>query len=392
MTTRAEDFEYEGLGQYIKEMEAWFSAELVSAYHAAVLPDGRWRLAMGVIVYGSYVDRFLRLCVPSLLAPGNLDALDDPLIIVHTDSASAERLRAELAALPARVEVHIVPDHIIAMVADNPANKYWLLGGAGHLHMQQAKYRAHAYHMLMPDHIYGTGYFANLRRLARDKEVIVQGALSAVLEDAEPILVGRSCAMAPEELNALALDHLHQQIRPFVMNDRDDMPANIFLIFVGEREAHIVSPHMSLVYMSHAALMKAPIRIFNTLDAQIPYYCGDQEPYMPVPDDGMAYIELSTTDKKYRPTASYTLDQFAAHFWVMTYCNAKFLRVFGLTTRLAFPPGYVPPFQPMSGPVIEARKYAIRARIKDSRETVLALLPDQWRADPLDRINSKAAA
>lgn len=386
--TRAEDFEYDGLRHFIEELDVWFHAEHVAAYDSAILPDGRWRLCLGVIVYGSYVDRFLDLCVTSLLAQGNIEALHDPLIVVHTDRASSERLRTELVrrlGQYSRIEVRVVPDHIIAMVSENPANKYWLLGGAGHLHMQMAKYRAHAYHMLMPDHIYSTGYFANLRRLAGEgREVIVQGAMSAVLEDTAPTLLEYGCALPPEELNALALDNIHQQIRPFVVNGRDDMPGNIFLIFVGWREAHIVSPHMSLVYMSHARLMKAPIRKFNTLDAQIPYYCGDAEPYMPVPEDGMAYIEVSASDKKYRPTGGYTLDQFAAHFWVMTYCNPEFLRVFNLTTRLAFPPGYIPPFNPMSGPVMEARKHAIRSKVKDTREAVLEIIPPRWRCDPLD--------
>lgn len=391
--SRAGDFLYDGFADYIKEMEVWFRAEHLSAYQTAVLPDGRWRLCMGVIVYGSYVDRFLRLCVPSLLAKGNIRSLIDPLVIVHTDSASENRIKGGLYALRqhARVEVHVMPDHIVAMVADNPANKYWLLGAAGHLHMQQAKYRGHAYHMLMPDHVYGEGFFLNLQRLARKgRDCIVQGGLSAVMEDVEATLIERNCSIPPRELNCLALDHLHQQIQPFVVNRRDDLPGNIFLIYVGKREAHIVSPHMSIVYLSHEMLMRAPLRLFNTLDAQLPYYCGDN-PYVPVPEDGMAYIELSASDKKFRPTGGYTLDQFVAHFWVMVYCNRDFLRYFALTTRLAFTEGYIPPWAPMGIAEIEARKTGLRSAISERYGFVRDLLPEQWRVDPLDKLMMEAA-
>lgn len=394
--SRAGEWEYPGLTRYITTLEAWFYAELHKAYGAAVPPDGRWRLCLGVLVYGDYLERFLTMCVPSLQTPGNLAALQDPLILIHTDAASVGKLEIGLGRLKrlARVEINVVPAEILDRVSENDANKYWLLGALGNLHMWMSKYKAHGYHMLMPDHVYAVGYFQGLRRLhERGEKAIVQGALSCVLEDVQPIIYERRLGFFADELNALALDHIHRQIRPFVMNGRADLPSNVFMLWVGETEARITSPHMSIVYLAHEVLMRIPLRLFNTIDAQLPFFIpADVDFHIPLPQDGMAYIEVSDRAKPFRETRGYTIEELAAHFWTMVNTNREFMRFFRRPTVLALPKGYKSPFPPMSDDEIAERTGAIMSRLDEWRDVVHALLPEALRTDPIERARLAEAA
>lgn len=387
------NFYYEGLPRYITSLEGWFREHQLNAYYSAILPDGRWRLFLGVIAWGGYVDHFINLTIPSLLAPGNIEALFDPTIMVHVDAANRDKIATALERLRpfAQIRIEIIPDDILAMVPDKPENKYWLLGTAHNLHMQQAKYSAHGYHMLMPDHIYGRGYFENLARLAKSHRGIVQGAMSAVLEDIAPVLRGENCSIEPRRLNSLALDHLHDQLRPMVMNDRDDYPSCALLMFVGERAAEIVSPHMSLVYLSFDLLMRATPRLVNTIDGQLPFFIPDDvEPYVPVPADGMSYIEVSTRGKPYQRHHGYSIEQFCIGYCVMAYNTKAFQRFSNLTTVMEFEPGYVPAIAPMANDDIEAKKAEMRNAVANSWDMIMSVLPETFQTDPLIRINREA--
>lgn len=387
MLSIAERFDHPGLLRYVASLRAWFDPELQRAYEAAILPDGRWRLFLGMLAYGSYVERFLEFCAPSLLAPGNLDALFEPTLVIHTDAAGAALLARSprMAAIVrlARVEIHQVPAGVLEQVPIDPAHKYWLLGGAHNLHMQMAKYRAHAYHMLMPDHFYAAGYFANLARLAAaGHDAIVQGALSTRIEAIGPQLKARGCDVPADELVGLGLDHLHWHFHGLTMNGRGDFNTSLLLLMIGADAVHIACPHMSPVYLSHAVLMRAPIRLFNTIDGQLPFLIpADIAPYVPAPSDGMAYMELSRSDKAFFG-AGCSLDQFCVRFWVVNYCQRGFERFFGLTTRLPLPPGYVPPVKPMTLAEIEDLLRIARSAVAASFKEIHAMLPDKLRTDP----------
>ena len=388
MTDKRETFDYDGLPAYIALLEDWTQGELNDAYDRAVLPDGEWRLAMGVLVFGRYVGRFLRYCVPSLLAPGNLPALNGCKIVIHTDAGAVPILRMGLRRLEgiADVEIRVVPDEIISKVGEHEANKYWLLSAAHNAEMQWAKYQSHAYHMLMPDHVYADGYFAGVKRLAETHDAIVQTNISASMERVGPALDASGGVIEPKALNALALDNLHQQVTPYVMNERDDYPANLFLFFVGQ-SVHIASPHMSIVYLSHSLLMKAPLRLFNTVDGQLPFFIPDDvEPYVPSPDDGMAYIEISDAEKPYNTADGCSLNEFCVRFWLFSYCHEAHARFFDLTTVLALPNGYEPPIAPMSETAVAAKLDEARTAVHQSLPKVLSLAPEDRRTDPLTRM------
>lgn len=386
-------FDYDGLPRYIRAMEAWFHEQHLAAFYKRILPDGKWRLFFGILVFGDYADRFLDLTVPSLLAPGNIDCLFEPTIVVHTDHANLEKIDRGLEKLRefARVEIEVVPQAIIDMVPENSANKYWLLGTAHNLHMQQAKYRAHGYHMLMPDHVYSAGYFRNLQRLAESKPAIIQVGMSAILEDVYPILRRMNCVVEARKLNEIACDHLHTQIHPLMMNGRDDYPTSALMLFIGQNAVHITSPHLSIVYLSHDLLMRAPVRPVNTIDGQLPYFIPpDVEPYVPMPEDDMSYMEVSVREKAYYKPQGQTLAEFCVSYWVMAFCNRDYQRFSDLTTVLPFGDGYAPPFPAMSDEEIERKKRDVWRAVSESYEQVYSVLPEAMKVDPYERIKKAA--
>lgn len=385
-------------------MEQWFRREHLAAYGNQVLPDGKWRLCLAMLVYGNYVERFLRLCVPSLLAPGNISALFDPLIIIHTDAASFDAVDAGVEPLRkfARVEIYLVPQNIVMMAGEDKSNRYWLLSATDQLHMQQAKYRAHGFHMLMPDLVYAKGFFANLARLAvAGKSIIVQNVLSTRLEKVEKALAAVDHCIDPEELNALALDYLHPLFYPNVMNGKKDFPQGLLLLMVGKSAVHIISPHMSIFYFAHEHLMNADIRLFNTIDSQLPYLVPkDVEPYVPSANDGMALIEVSDRHRVLTSDKSCSLLEYCARFWMVGYCELGYARFSGLTSVLPLPKDYhrrgrrrfLPDrIKPMSDAKIAQVTATVRSALRDNYEALVTMMPEELRSDPLERVRREAA-
>lgn len=382
----------ESLRPFLTSIEEWIYPEFRTAWDNAELPDGKHRLFLGVLVYGKYVDRFLNICVPSLLAEGNLKSLYDPMLVVHTDAASVSKLTIGLAELQkyVRVEIHTLPESILSQIKDRPDNIYWLLGSVLNLHMHQAKYRAHAYHTLMPDHFYAMDYFANLDRLRKDHPAIVQGAVSTHLEGLAPVLRDLHYSVHHKVLSTLGSEYLHPHMAPFVMNGREpnDYPSSLMLLMFGEKGTYLFSPHMTPVYLSHDILMKAPIRMFNTLDAQLPFFIPeDVQPYCPSAEDGMVYIELSegTRPVMRQPKCS-SVEEFCARFWIVGTCERGYEKFFGLTTVQPYPEGYKSLRKPMSDQEISKIQKTIRKAVFKSHGTVQKTVPEPWRQDPMEWI------
>jgi hypothetical protein len=110
--------------------------------------------------------------------------------------------------------------------------------------------------------------------------------------------------IAPADLVGLALENLHPQLDAFIINGRDDLPGSLLLIMIGDRAVHIVSPHMSIVYLAHDVLMRAPLRLFNTIDGQLPWFIpADVEPTVPSPTTAWSMSRFRTrTSRPIGPT------------------------------------------------------------------------------------------
>jgi hypothetical protein len=345
-------FRYRGLAAYVASMERWIYPEVQRAVNRSA-HWGAERMLFGCLVYGDrYVDRFIEFCLPSLLASGNVEIFRGAKFLFHTDAGNKKKLEKAFAVLESygEVDVRVVPQDVLRRVTEHPPNKYWLLGAANFIHMHTARWGGYGFHLLMPDHIYSMGFFGNLKRL-RDAghQAIVRGGLSAKLEEVAPILKARGCAFKPEDLNALAMDHLHPQFEALILNGRDDYPISSLVVMVIEGAAVVVSPHAAAVYLSNGVLRRSGLKLFNTIDGQLPYIIPDDIiPYHPGPQDGMSYIEVSDVSKEANPRGSgWTLVDFCVEYWLLTYGDRKFVRYLKAPTIMSFPKGYKPPVKPM---------------------------------------------
>lgn len=379
-------FRYPGLADYVSAMERWVHPEVQRALDTPAA-RGRERLLFGCLVWGDkYVDRFLEFCVPSLLASGNVDVFRDSLFLIHTDVKNRKRVERVLECLEpfGEVEVRAIPQDVIRKAKEYPMNKYWVLGAANYIHMNTAKWRGYGHHLLMPDHIYSMGFFGNLKRL-RDEghQAIIRGGLSAKVEEVGPILKTQNCAFKAEDLNALAMSHLHPQFEALVLNGRNDYPISTLVVLVVDGAAVIVSPHSATVYMSNAVLRRAQLRLFNTIDGQLPYIIPeDIAPYFPQPKDGMSYIEISDAEKGANPKGSgWTLVDFCVEYWMLTYADPKFLRFFHSPTIMQFPKGYKPPVKPMGEAEFGKRLDELWTSVDKMKEPMRQVYADRKRIE-----------
>lgn len=395
----ADPFGYSGLDQFIASLEGWFNPRIEAEYGAATARTEPfpWRLYLGVLVFGRYVDRFLDLCVPSLLAPGNLPALPRSMLVIHTSAADADVLRTALTRQGldkfADIEISLIPPEILDRLTEHEANKYWLLSAVHNADIHTAKCRWCAYHMLMPDHVYSENYFRNVARLAGEGRVaIVQCNVSASLERVTPKVRRLNGVVPAKRLVAMAVANMHQQVTPCVMNGRRGYPLNLGLVWIAEDRVEIFNPHMSIVYLSHAALTKAPVRLFNTVDGQLPFLIPPPiEPYVPTPADDMTYMEVSDREKPLNPIVHSPLAAFCMQFWLFAYCHKDYLRFSDLTTVLPLPKGFRHRIKPMTLVSIHTAQAKLREALRGTRDELAALVPESRRRDPiLSRLDAEA--
>jgi hypothetical protein len=368
----------EGLSPCFQTMLDWVNHSIEKTMERYTPPDS-WKLMMGCVAYGEkYTNLFLSHCIPSLFSE---HLKNDIKLVIHTDKASVPKLREALKGVP-DVEIHVITQAII----DDPTNsKYWLLGAVHNIQMQMARILGYSYHMLMPDHIYSRNYFASLRRLAKNHDAIAQGALSANLDKVD--LSDKDAAA----LNGAALDNLHGLYQPYIMNGRDyqtDCPIQSMMIFIGECEVHILCPHMSPVYMSHKLLEGCPLRLFNTIDTQLPFFVPESVSVaFPSAEDDMAYIEVSDGEKNNYNTLTGDMVDFAIRFWQLTHCELGFLRYLNKETILALPANYKHKIKPMTNEEIDSAKSTVRNYVRQMYENIKEALAPEYRQDPLPQRN-----
>lgn len=296
-------------------------------------------LLLGCPVWGDkFIDRFLNLCLPSLLASGNLPHLKSGLLLViHTDAGGLPRLKKGLKHLKIDVRFEIIPENIMKMLPEIEFNKYWLLGACQNFYLQYARRHGMAFHMLMPDHIYSKNYFKNLARISRGHDAIVQSTISGDVVPVEKILdkyrVGKAISINARPLMDAAFKHLHKQMQSMIMNGVDILnavPLAHCFLFVGSDYIVTYTPHTSLAYMSARLVQECPYRPYNALDTQAPYLIPPKiTPYVPQIEDDMAFIEVSD-DTKPAHTHPVKLTELCFRFWVTTYFNEDYLRFMAL--------------------------------------------------------------
>jgi hypothetical protein len=344
-------------------------ANSVAEEHAVRKPyGGSSRLLLGTIVFGRYTKRFLRYCVRSLRADGNLSALGvKPLLFIHTDEKSLPTLTRGLTCLQPIADVHLHPiakDLTEALRREGNA-RYVLLGGSELINMKRAYYRGMHFHCLFPDVVYPRGYFRRLEMLiAEGHKVILSHSLNASLEDCGPRL---DAGVSPERLTGLALRYMHERQKPFVMNGRseDNLPIAPHMVYVGRDRVRIAGMHAAAVFLHNEVLAFEGLRLNATLDAQLPRYIPEGTPmYMPQVGDGMTLIELS--DRKWKDfyrRSGCSLYEFALRFWVVAEGEQGYADIMGMTTEFPLSVGATSSWKPLERTEIDASLARIRGYV-----------------------------
>lgn len=162
------------------------------------------RFLLTLAVWGDWhIDQLVRNALPSLRAPGNLDAVDY-VISVHTRAREADRVMSALAG--ANIEIR-------APIPENTGSAQAIANGAIHhcarLDFERASAAGEVWGLLAPDMVWSEGSFALYRRL-------IEGGNKAVFRPllrVDSALAGTVREFGNRHLAKLALDCEHEMGR-----------------------------------------------------------------------------------------------------------------------------------------------------------------------------------
>lgn len=301
-------------------LQGWFASEMAWLHGHAPWPQ-RW-LLMGFPLWGdAYIDRFLRFCLPSLLAPANREALSGNCwFVIYYAAPDFPRIldvsrRLDAAGLTPILRQ--IPDEIMAKATGVNAN--WVLGTVHKLLIQMAARCGAGFHMAQPDQLYGRAYFRNLKRVGVQHTGIAQAGISAsetIEREWAPVGKTGALILDGDTLDDLGFRHLHPQMRMHIMNNRDldeRLPRSTWLIWIAEDCLVLQRPHMHCAWMSSDLCRRAPLMIPNTLDAEMPWFMP--KPYFAKAGDGLGMLEISGPEKQH---AMAYLDrrEFCLNYWM----------------------------------------------------------------------------
>src|SRR5678816_3726236 len=273
-------------------LEGFYGKEIAELYRGQP-----WRgrgLLMCAPVWGQkYLDRFEKLCLPSIMSRENYEALKGQCrMVLFTDIKSYSRLlhfTEGMEDVGFDLDVRLIPPELMAQLPTGPndpdyaaksLNKYWILGVVQNGGVQMAKRAGMAFHQLHPDHIYAPTYYANMWRLATQYEGIAQTGISANITTALPEILtyaqpDGSLTIPDRHLGDIGWRHLHKQTTAAIMNNAtipDDLPESHLWLWQGQDKLHLHCCHMNAAYMSANVCAMAHSRIPATIDAELPYF------------------------------------------------------------------------------------------------------------------------
>lgn len=381
--------DFEGM---LPALDRWYGVEHDRLYETLPTRPDRPSILMGCPVWGeTFIKRFTDLCLPTLFAPRNRQALSGACrITLFTDKAGKKALWGVVRQLtvngyPARMVE--IPEGIMARAHDPkwPLNKYWMLGTCQQQLLQEAGRHGLGFHMLMPDHVYSEAYFENLFRLAEKYKGIVQTTLSGDVgacsaEIAQFRSDDGALVIPDKELGGLAFRHLHAQTRQTLMNGSDlesDLPDSHCMVWVGRDFARLYCAHMNLAYLAPELVGTAPVRLFNALDTELPSYIRG-EFCVPEIKDGMTFVELSD-DTKTGDVRRVSLPELAFRCHMTTHFSQAFRPFFDVYSEV---------------PIAEQSDYLSAGEIEKRHRRIVTGL-DETREQcriAFDRINQMEAA
>jgi len=324
---------HQAVQDFLPVLENWFGQDMALLYRNP--PARKDGILMGCPIFGEkYLARFEQYCLPSLMAPQNLAVLKGRArLVLYTDADSFIHLWSitrKLEGLGIEVQLPLIPPEVMAhfprgLHPDDPRqlNKYWILGVAQNVLVQMAGRAGMAFHALHPDHVYAQAYFPNMDRLLKaGHDNLAQTGISANIQTAAAELEKYRLStgelvISDRNLGDLGWRHLHKQTRASLMNSADmenSLPHSHFLAWQGRDALHLYSCHMNAVHLSPAKCAAAGTRLPATLDAELPSFMG-QEFYVPTPEDGLTFIEVSD-DTKEAEEGDVPFTEFARRWWL----------------------------------------------------------------------------
>lgn len=283
-------------------------------------------LLLATSVWGeAYMARFLGFCIPSLIA--NLDALSTrrTVLLIYTDKAGWNAILQDkgielLANAAIEIRLVLLDEELLAEIQMAPQNKYWHLGMTQSLHLAYARQIGAAYHILMPDVVYSAGYFKCLLTLSEQHPIILQATVSTDGGKVDGMLEayrdGVALRVPQAELMDIGMRHIHPRFQPYEAF-MGKYPKGHFAFWRGKSALHMISPHQSISYIAHEALLQVPERFFMTLDSELEKIIPeDVAVYCPKHGDQLAMIEISDETDVVIPDGYHTnVEAFAKMFW-----------------------------------------------------------------------------
>lgn len=298
------------------------------------------RLYFVVVFWGrEHREYFLRLLVPSLLAPGNLPSLENKsgsrfLVCATAEDWSVIQEDPDFLALKRAIE----PVLIEIPPPDSRANKY-LIMSAGHRLATAMVFQDRACGVfLTPDLVLADGGIVALQRLFREgKRVVLCAAMRYTYEGAVPKIEalrdgpGAPLILSPAWLAGLALRHMHLETLRY---DWDapcfaEIPHSCFWRVPGEEGIVIHSFNWAPVLADYSALTEHRTDTFDhsTMDSDYIFNNFGDDPAMHVVRNSDDLLLISFTRHDDRPghlsedalqPRWYTVFPVIGHYWKLS--------------------------------------------------------------------------
>jgi hypothetical protein len=327
-----------------KRLQPFFGEEIEALYSAP--PCKASGVLMGTAVWGKeYIERFGLYCLASIGAPANMAALKGRCRMVLYCEQAAKPVLFRITRWLARAEIDVqlmtIPPWVMELTQDFE-QRFFVLGCIQNVLAHQAGRSGMGFHMLMPDHVYGQGYFANMFRLAEQHQAIAQAGVSTRIATAADVLeqyrdAASGALVVPDQaLGDIAVQHMHPESRMHLMNDAsipDRMPKSHRLIWQAKDHVRIHSCHVNAAWLAPHLVRDAPIAFTSTMDCLLPEYVPNAEFVTPDLLDGMGYIEISS-DKKPVLSSMVGPDEMAEWVWNQISFTADFTPYFAAPMEL----------------------------------------------------------
>lgn len=300
-------------------IDDWYRDQRNAIYGRA--PQSGIRLTLGMVVWGKwYVDMFERVCLPSLLAPANAQALRDcgATIEVITSDADKKRIASILnAAGDAGIgaSIHLMPK---AVLKADP-RPFLALAAAQSLQVQRAVQCGQAFHPVMPDHCYSGRYFPNLSALALKYRNIAHGGMNVAGEMMKAALEKYRAADGSIDISARDLGTIG--CRNSIMcamnnNTPEAMPDEHYQFWRARDRAMLFNPYANPVYIrpETGRLLDQKETCTGTIDCQIQPLFGTDF-YIPAMTDDMCFVALTNAATLAPANNRTTIDKFLERMW-----------------------------------------------------------------------------